>query len=240
MSNILEIKDLSFAYGEIVALRGISLSIKENEIVTLLGGNGAGKTTTLTAISGLEKGITNGEIYFCGERIDNLPPHIIATKGIAHCFEGRRIFSKLTVKENLAMGAYLRKANSIDVKKDFEYVYSLFPILKERSKQIAGTLSGGEQQMLAIGRALMQKPKLLLLDEPSLGLAPIIVEDIFKAIKRIHDDGIAILLVEQNCNVALNVADRGYIIETGNIIISDSAKALLNNEEVKKSYMGIE
>ena len=240
MDNILEIKDLHFKYGEIVALQGISLSIGPGEIVTMLGGNGAGKTTTLTAISGLYKGITAGEIWFMGERIDGLAPHKIAAKGIAHCFEGRRVFSQLSVKENLMMGAYLRNTKSKEVQNDLEYVFDLFPRLKERSKQDGGTLSGGEQQMLAVARALMQKPKLLLLDEPSLGLAPIIVEDIFSAIKKINADGIPILLVEQNCNAALSVANRGYVIETGNIVIADTAENLLSNEQVQKSYLGIE
>lgn len=240
MGNILEIKDLHFKYGEIVALQGISLSIAEGEVVTMLGGNGAGKTTTLTAISGLYKGITSGEIWFMGKRIDGLAPHKISAMGIAHCFEGRRIFSQLTVKENLMMGAYLRNTKSKEVQDDLGYVFDLFPRLKERSKQEGGTLSGGEQQMLAVARALMQKPKLLLLDEPSLGLAPIIVEDIFSAIKRINADGIPILLVEQNCNAALSVANRGYVIETGNIIITDSAENLQNNEQIQKSYLGIE
>jgi len=240
MGTILEIKDLHFNYGEIVALHGISLSIDEGEIVTMIGGNGAGKTTTLTAISGLVKGISAGEIRFMGERINGLPPHKIAAMGIAHCFEGRRVFSQLTVKENLMMGAYLRNANSKEVQNDLEYVFSLFPILKEREKQNGGTLSGGEQQMLAVARALMQRPKLLLLDEPSLGLAPIIVRDIFDAIKKINADKIPILLVEQNCNAALNIADRGYVIETGNIILTDTAQKLLGNELVQRSYMGIE
>ena len=240
MENILEIKDLQFQYGEIVALHGISLSISNGEIVTLLGGNGAGKTTTLTAISGLYKGITGGEILFMGEKINDLPPHKIAALGISHWFEGRRIFSQLSVKENLMMGAYLRSAKSKEVANDLEYVYELFPRLKEREKQAGGTLSGGEQQMLAVGRSLMQKPKLLMLDEPSLGLAPIIVEDIFAAIKRINQDGIPILLVEQNVNAALEIANRGYVLETGNIIGADTAQNLLKDDLIRKSYMGME
>ena len=240
MSKILEIKDLHFQYGEITALRGVSLSISEGEIVTLLGGNGAGKTTTLTAISGLEKGIVGGEITFCGEKINGMAPHKIAAKGIAHCFEGRRIFSQLTVRENLMMGAFLLSARKKEVADTLEYVFELFPRLKEREKQMGGTLSGGEQQMLAVGRALMQKPKLLMLDEPSLGLAPIIVEDIFRAIKKINEDKIPILLVEQNCNAALDIADRGYVLETGNIILEDTAEQLLANELIQKSYMGME
>lgn len=240
MSNILEVTDLHFQYGEIVALRGISFNVGEGEIVTLLGGNGAGKTTTLTAISGLVNGITGGEIRFMGEKLNGLAPFKIAARGIAHCFEGRRIFSQLTVTENLMMGAYLRKPSSKEVKNDLEYVFDLFPRLKEREKQMGGTLSGGEQQMLAVARSLMQAPKLLMLDEPSLGLAPIIVEDIFKAIKRINDDGITILLVEQNCNAALEIANRGNVLETGEIVLSDTAQNLLLNEMIQKSYMGME
>ena len=237
MSNILEIKNLHFQYGEIVALHGISLNVEEHEIVTLLGGNGAGKTTTLTAISSLVKGITQGDIYFMGERINGLAPHKIAGLGIAHCFEGRRIFSQLSVRENLMMG---RSAKSKEVVDDLEYVFDLFPRLKEREKQAGGTLSGGEQQMLALGRALLQKPKLLMLDEPSLGLAPIIVEDIFEAIKRINERGLPILLVEQNVNAALAVANRGYVLETGCIIGHDTAQNLLNDDLIRKSYMGMD
>ncbi len=240
MDNILEIKDLHFQYGEIVALHGISLTISQGEIVTLLGGNGAGKTTTLTAISGLYKGITQGEILFMGEKINGIAPHKIAGKGIAHCFEGRRIFSQLSVRENLMMGAYLRSARSQEVANDLEYVFHLFPRLKEREKQMGGTLSGGEQQMLAVGRALMQKPKLLMLDEPSLGLAPIIVEDIFAAIKKINENGLPVLLVEQNVNAALEIANRGYVLETGNIVGSDTAENLLRDDLIRKSYMGMD
>ena len=240
MSNILEIENLHFQYGEIVALRGISLNVGEGEVVTLLGGNGAGKTTTLTAISGLVNGITQGEIRFMGEKINGKPPHKIAALGIAHSLEGRHIFSQLTVMENLMMGAYLRKGDNAGIAKDLEYVFHLFPRLKEREKQQGGTLSGGEQQMLAVGRALMQAPKLLMLDEPSLGIAPIIVEDIFRALHQINQDGLPLLLVEQNCNVALDIAHRGYVIETGEIILSDTAQALAENELIQKSYMGME
>ena len=236
MSNILEVKDLHYHYGEIHALKGINLVVKENEIVTLIGGNGAGKTTTLRCISGLLGKITSGEIYFMGERIDGIRPHQIAGLGLAQCLEGRHVFSNLTVKENLDMGSYLRKGN--EVKRDLEYVYHLFPRLKERETQKAGTLSGGEQQMLAVGRALMQKPKLIMMDEPSLGLAPIIIKEIFEIIKTINKDGIPVLLVEQNSNAALQVADRGYVIETGEIILSDKVENLANNEMVKNSYLG--
>lgn len=237
---ILEVKNLHFQYGEIVALAGISLKVYEGEIVTMLGGNGAGKTTTLTAISGLIHGITQGEIYFMGKKINGFPPHKVAGMGIAYCFEGRRIFSQLSVMENLMLGAYLRKQGSKEVKDDLEYVFNLFPKLKEREKQMGGTLSGGEQQMLAVGRALMQHPKFLMLDEPSLGLAPIIVEDIMSAIRKINEDNITILLVEQNVNMALEVADRGYVLETGNIVLEDTAEGLMQNESVRKSYMGID
>lgn len=240
MGNILEIENLHFQYGEIKALHGISLNVQEGEVVTMLGGNGAGKTTTLTAISGLERGITQGEIRFMGEKINGLPPNKIAARGIAHSLEGRHIFSQLTVMENLMMGAFLRKGDSAGVANDLEYVFNLFPRLKEREKQFGGTLSGGEQQMLAVGRALMQKPKLLILDEPSLGIAPIIVEDIFRALHQINKDGLPLLLVEQNCNVALDIAHRGYVIETGHIIFSDTAENLMQNEVIQKSYMGME
>ena len=237
MSKILEVKDLHFHYGEIHALKGISLDVNEGEIVTLIGANGAGKTTTLRALSGLLGKITSGEIRFMGERIDNMKGHKIASLGLSQCLEGRRIFGNLSVRENLQMGAYLRK-DADGVKSDFEYVFDLFPRLKERETQRAGTLSGGEQQMLAVGRALMQRPKILMMDEPSLGLAPLIIQDIFTTIKRINADGMPILLVEQNSNAALKVANRGYVIENGEIVLQDDAKALLVNEDVKKAYLG--
>ena len=206
----------------------------------MLGGNGAGKTTTLTAISGLVHGIAAGEIRFMGEKLNNLAPHKIAAMGVAHSLEGRHIFSQLSVMENLMMGAFLRKGDNAGIANDLEYVFHLFPRLKEREKQQGGTLSGGEQQMLAVGRALMQKPKLLMLDEPSLGIAPIITEDIFRALHQINKDGMPLLLVEQNCNVALDIAHRGYVIETGEIILGDSAANLMENEMIQKSYMGME
>ena len=236
MSSILEVKNLNFHYGEIHALKGISLDIKEGEIVTLIGGNGAGKTTTLRAVSGLLGKITSGEVRFMGEKIDGMKPHKIAALGMAQCLEGRHIFSNLTVRENLDMGAYLRKGPGIQ--DDLDYVYSLFPRLLERENQRGGTLSGGEQQMLAVGRALMQKPKLIMMDEPSLGLAPIIIKSIFEIIKKINQGGLPVLLIEQNSNAALKIADRGYVIETGEIILTDTADKLRNNEEVKKSYLG--
>lgn len=237
MSKILEVKDLHFHYGEIHALKGISLNVDEGEVVTLIGANGAGKTTTLRALSGLLGKITSGEVWFMGERIDSLKGHTIAAKGLAQCLEGRHVFANLTVRENLEMGAYLRKDKS-GMKNDFDYVFDLFPRLLEREKQHAGTLSGGEQQMLAVGRALMQRPKILMMDEPSLGLAPLVIQDIFTIIKRINADGMPILLIEQNSNAALKVAHRGYVIENGEIVLQDDAKALLNNEDVKKAYLG--
>ena len=237
MSKILEVKDLHFHYGEIHALKGISLDVEEGEVVTLIGANGAGKTTTLRALSGLRGHITSGEVWFMGERIDNQKSHVIAAKGLAQCLEGRHVFGNLTVRENLEMGAYLRK-DAAAVKKDFDYVFDLFPRLLEREQQRAGTLSGGEQQMLAVGRALMQSPKILMMDEPSLGLAPLVIQDIFSTIKRINADGMPILLIEQNSNAALKVANRGYVIENGEIVLKDSAASLLTNEDVKKAYLG--
>ena len=235
--KILEVKDLHFYYGEIHALKGISLDVNDGEIVTLIGANGAGKTTTLRSISGLLGHIASGEIRFMGERIDNLKGYAIAAKGVAQCLEGRHVFANLTVKENLQMGCYLRK-DKAGVRNDFDYVYDLFPRLLERENQRAGTLSGGEQQMLAVGRALMQKPKILMMDEPSLGLAPLIIQEIFSIIKRINADGMPILLIEQNSNAALKVANRGYVMENGEIVLHDSAANLLVNEEVKKAYLG--
>lgn len=236
MSDILEVRDAQFYYGEINALRGVSLRLAEGEIVTLLGGNGAGKTTTLRMISGLVKGLVSGEIVFMGERINGRAPHRIAAMGIAQCLEGRHIYSQLTVRENLLMGAYLRKGKGVSDTMD--YVYSLFPRLLEREKQQGGTLSGGEQQMLAVGRALMQQPKMLMMDEPSLGLAPLVIAEIFRTIRKINEDGIPILLVEQNSNAALQVAQRGYVLENGEILMEDSAQGLAGNEHVRKSYLG--
>jgi branched-chain amino acid transport system ATP-binding protein len=236
--KILEINNFHYSYGEIKAVRGISLHVYDGEIVTLIGGNGAGKTTTLCSVSGLLGEPANGEIRFMGEKINRVKSHRIAASGIAHCLEGRHIFSQLTVRENLMMGAYLRKG--LEVKDDLDYVFNLFPKLLEREKQPGGTLSGGEQQMLAVGRALMQKPKILMMDEPSLGLAPLVVKDIFAIIRRINADGLPILLVEQNSNAALGVANRGYVLETGNIVLADSAENLLRNPGVMKSYLGVQ
>ena len=235
--KILEVKDLHFYYGEIHALKGINLDVEDSEIVTLIGANGAGKTTTLRSISGLLGHIAHGEVRFMGERIDNQKGYTIAAKGMAQCLEGRHVFSNLTVKENLQMGCSLRR-DKAGIKNDFDYVYDLFPRLLERENQHAGTLSGGEQQMLAVGRALMQKPKILMMDEPSLGLAPLIIQEIFSIIKRINKDGMPILLIEQNSNAALKVANRGYVMENGEIVLQDSAANLLVNEDVKKAYLG--
>jgi branched-chain amino acid transport system ATP-binding protein len=237
--KILELNDFHYYYGPIKAVKGISLHVEMGEIVTLVGSNGAGKTTTLCAVSGLLGRGAMGEIRFMGEKINGISPDRITGRGLAHCLEGRHIFSQLTVRENLMMGAYLRK-DEAGIKHDLEYVFDLFPRLLDRENQHGGTLSGGEQQMLAVGRALMQKPKLLMMDEPSLGLAPIIVKDIFAIIRRISSDGIPVLLVEQNSNAALAVAHRGYVIETGNIVLQDTAENLRNNEEVRKVYLGLQ
>ena len=232
---MLKIKNLNVYYGAIHALKSINIEIREGEIVTLIGSNGAGKTSTLKAISGIIP-CKSGTIEFEGKDITNAQPHKLVYAGIGHVPEGRRIFSELTVMENLELGAYTRKDK--EVKSDFEKVFEKFPRLKERRKQDAGTLSGGEQQMLAIGRALMSRPKLLLLDEPSMGLAPIIVRQIFSTIKEINKSGTTILLVEQNANMALSIADRAYVIETGQIVNSGLAKDIKQNEDVKKAYLG--
>jgi branched-chain amino acid transport system ATP-binding protein len=234
---MLEVRDLHVNYGAISALHGISLEVKQGEIVTLIGANGAGKSTTLRAISGLVKP-RSGVISFCGQNIAGLPPHIIVGRGIAQSPEGRMVFANLSVAENLRMGAYRRK-DTANFSKDFDYVFSIFPRLKEREQQTAGTLSGGEQQMLAIGRALMSKPQCLMLDEPSLGIAPILVQTIFEKIVEINRElGLTILLVEQNANLALEVSHRGYVLETGRITLSDTAAALRDNPEVQECYLG--
>lgn len=237
-NKILEVNQFSYSYGHIKAVDGISFHVDEGEIVTLIGGNGAGKTTTLRAISGLIRGGQKGSILFEGKEIFGLSAHKITGMGIAQCLEGRQVFSHLTVRENLQMGAFLRK-DTDKIKQDYEYVYNLFPRLKERNSQLAGTLSGGEQQMLAVGRGLMMNPKILMMDEPSLGLAPIVVNEIFEIIKQINADGKTILLVEQNSNAALTVAHRGYVVETGHIVMSDTAENLRQSEEVKKAYLGL-
>jgi len=233
---VLELRDLHTYYGVIHAVKGISLTVEEGEIVTLIGSNGAGKSTTLKTISGLLKP-RQGEIILQGRRIDGLPPHIIAGHRVGHVPEGRRIFPRLTVRENLEMGAFVCPTRA-EVKEGLERVTSLFPRLKERLDQKGGTLSGGEQQMLAMGRALMMNPRILLLDEPSMGLAPVLVEQIFEIIRELNRAGTTILLVEQNAHQALQVAGRGYVIQTGTIALADSAEALRKNEMVRRVYLG--
>ena len=234
MGEILQIKDLQVSYGGIDAVRGISFNVKEGEIVTLIGANGAGKSSTLRAISGLVKA-KGGSILFNGDEIRGMDPTAIVSKGLMMVPEGRKIFPNLTVLENLRIGAYLRK-DQLD--EDIEMVYNLFPRLRERSWQAGGTLSGGEQQRLAVGRALMGRPKLLMMDEPSLGLAPIVVQGIFDIIQQIHEAGTTVLLIEQNANMALHVADRAYVIENGRISMEGSGKELLEDESVKAAYLG--
>lgn len=224
-------------YGPIAALKGVSLRVNEKEIVTVLGANGAGKSTIMRTISGIIRP-ARGEILFLDRRIDRTPPEDIVRLGISHVPEGREIFPELTVRENLRMGAFTRK-DKVQILKDMEQANKYFPILEERSGQLAGTLSGGEQQMLAIGRALMSRPKLLLLDEPSMGLAPIVVEEIFRIIRAINRSGTPILLVEQNAYMALQIANKAHVLETGKIVVSGSAKELLDNPEVSKAYLGI-
>jgi len=236
MSKILEITNANIHYGAIHAVKNINLHINKGEIVTLLGSNGAGKTTTLHTISGL-LAATSGEILFKGNPIQRLPAHKITALGLAQSPEGRQVFSNLSIKENLEMGAYLRKDKD-GIVADLEYVYSLFPKLKDRASQLAQTLSGGEQQMLAIARAYMSKPELLLLDEPSLGIAPILVSSIFKAIKEINQRGMSILLVEQNAYLALNISHRAYVLTNGEITLQGPAHELLSNPEIKKAYLG--
>ena len=232
----LEIRDLCVSYGGIRALKGISLSVEKGQIVTLIGANGAGKSTTLRAISGLEKA-QSGSITYGGEELTSLPAKEIVRRGIIHVPEGRRVFPDMTVEENLKIGAFLRR-DAAGIANDLDYVYSLFPRLKERSWQPAGTLSGGEQQMLAVGRALMSRPKVLMMDEPSLGLAPLIVRDIFSIIRRVNEDGITVLLIEQNANAALHIADYGYVLETGMISLTGTGEELLRNSSVREAYLG--
>ena len=238
MTPLLEVRDVHAYYGNIRALRGISLNVAKGEIVTLIGSNGAGKTTLLNTISGL---LTPGEgsIFFKGERIDGLPPHEIVARGISQSPEGRKIFTRLSVLENLEMGAYIRR-DTPAVRQDLDRVFELFPRLKERSRQVAGTLSGGEQQMLAMGRALMSRPGLVLLDEPSMGLAPLVVETIFTVILNMNRHGATILLIEQNALMAFQIATRGYVIQSGKIVLEDSVDHLEDNEMVRKLYLGEE
>jgi branched-chain amino acid transport system ATP-binding protein len=233
---LLEIEDMHSYYGHIHALQGISLTVEEGEVVTLIGSNGAGKTTTLRSIHGILPP-KEGRIVFAGEEIQGTPAHDMIGRGIAQSPEGRKIFFRMTVLENLEMGAYHRNDRS-EIRQDMDRVFELFPRLKERTKQEAGTMSGGEQQMLAIGRALMSRPRLLLLDEPSMGLAPVLVERIFQTIREINEQGTTILLVEQNANVALEIATRGYVLETGKIVNSASAEKLREDPKVREAYLG--
>ncbi|MDO5322539.1 MAG: ABC transporter ATP-binding protein [Clostridia bacterium] len=232
---MLELQDLHVSYGGIRALKGVSIQVNEGEIVSLIGANGAGKSTTLRAISGLERA-QSGKILFNGEDITGKPSKYMVQKGLILVPEGRLIFPDMTVLENLKIGAYLRSDR--DVEADIQRMYALFPRLKERAWQMAGTLSGGEQQMLAVGRALMSKPKLLMMDEPSLGLAPLVVKDIFSIIRTIRDSGVTVLLIEQNANAALKIADRGYVLETGRITLEGSGRELLSDPAVRSAYLG--
>ncbi len=235
MSAILEVRDVSVSYGAIKALKGVSLSLSDGEIVTLIGANGAGKTTTLRAIMGLVR-VAAGEVRYRGEPTRSIPTHKLVREGLVLVPEGRIVFANLSVQENLEMGAYARR--DAGVASDYEKVYTLFPRLKERLKQTAGTLSGGEQQMLAIGRALMSKPRVLLLDEPSLGLAPIVVQAIFAAIEQIHRQGVPVLLVEQNANAALRHSKRAYVLETGRVALEGTSADVASNPKVKEAYLG--
>ena len=234
--SILHVEDLNVYYGSIHAVKGISFDVEEGEIVTLIGANGAGKSTTLNTVAGLLKPRT-GKVEFDGESLLGIAPHTIVGKGIALCPEGRRVFLQMSVRENLEMGAFTRK-DPAEIAQSLEDVFMRFPRLKERENQVAGTLSGGEQQMLAMGRAMMSKPRLLMLDEPSMGLAPILVQEIFDIIQSLHDAGTTVLLVEQNARMALSVADRAYVLETGTVSMSGKASDLASDERVKQAYLG--
>ena len=234
--SLLEVKDLVVSYGGIEALKGISLSVDEGQIVTLIGANGAGKSTTLRAITGIVP-VKSGTILYNGEDITGMDTQKVVERGIALVPEGRRVFANLTVLENLKIGAYLRK-DTAQIQKDIEYIYKLFPRLEERSWQLAGTLSGGEQQMLAVGRAMMTRPRLIMMDEPSLGLAPLVVKDIFGIISRLSADGITILLIEQNANAALHAAHYGYVLETGMMTLSGTGEELLSSKSIQEAYLG--
>ena len=240
MAALLELTDIKVRYGVIEAVRGINLTVNEGEIVTLMGGNGAGKTTTLRAIS-MVHGPSHGSIKFQGKDITQMKSHEVVELGIIQVPEGRHIFPNMSVQENLTMGAFQRdSATKAELSEELDHIYGLFPVLKERLRQAGGTLSGGEQQMLAIGRALMAKPKLLMLDEPSMGLAPQVVERVFQVIAEVNSAGIPVLLIEQNAAMALQAASRGYVIETGEIVLEDDAKKLLGNDQVRKAYLGEE
>jgi len=232
---MLKVNNINVYYGSIHAVKDVSFEVHQGEVVTLIGANGAGKSTILQTVSGLLRSKT-GSVEFLGEQLDGIPAHKVVNKGLAHVPEGRRVFQQMTVEENLEMGAYTRP--NIEIADSIADVYERFPRLKERRKQIAGTLSGGEQQMLAMGRALMSKPQLLMLDEPSMGLAPLLIEQIFSIIKELHAAGTTILLVEQNAQMALSVADRGYVLETGRIVTTGTGAELLNDDAVKKAYLG--
>lgn len=234
---ILEVRDLRVAYGRIEAVRGVSFTVTQGQVVTLIGSNGAGKTTTLRTLSGLLRP-SGGEVLFDGERIERLPAHRIVERGIAHAPEGRHVFARMSVRENLDLGAYLRHGHAVD--DDLERVYELFPLLAERRAQAAGTLSGGEQQMLAIGRALMSRPRLLMLDEPSMGLSPLMMQRIFATLAALKAEGTTLLLVEQNAQAALGLADAGHVLETGRIVLSGTAAVLLGDDQVRKAYLGEE
>ncbi len=233
---MLKVQDLVVRYGMIEAIKGISFEVPDGEIVTLIGANGAGKTTTLHSVSGLIKPVS-GQVMLDGEDLTKIPAHKIVAKGLSQVPEGRRVFAQQTVEENLKLGAYLKRDKE-EIMKSLDYVYELFPRLKERRTQLAGTLSGGEQQMLAMGRALMAKPRLIMMDEPSMGLAPILVDHIFDIIKSLHQNGATILLVEQNAQAALSVADRAYVLETGKVVMSGTGRELLASDQIKKAYLG--
>jgi branched-chain amino acid transport system ATP-binding protein len=238
MGELLKVNQINVYYGSIHAIKDVSFHVDEGEIVTMIGANGAGKTTTMHAISGLLK-LGSGEILYEGKTISRMDPHKIVQLGLAQCPEGRRVFSGLTVQDNLEMGAYTRKDGRDAIEDDFDMVFDLLPRLKERRNQPAGTLSGGEQQMLAIGRALMCKPRMLLLDEPSMGLSPLLVKEIFRIIESVNKkNGVTVLLVEQNAKMALNIADRGYVLETGNVKMEGAAHELADNPDVRKAYLG--
>ena len=237
MSNVLDVRNLETFYGPVMALRGVSIEVPEGQIVTILGANGAGKTTLMKTVSGA-LAPHKGSIWFHGDRIDGQEPDVLVRRGIAHVPEGREVFPFLTVAENLRMGAFIRK-DKPEIARDIEMVYDYFPILRERRNQGAGTLSGGQQQMLAIGRGLMSRPSLMLLDEPSLGLSPLLVQEIFEIVRRLNkEQGVTILLVEQNARVALNAADYGYVLETGRIVMAGSADKLINSEDIQEFYLG--